>query len=134
MKTYHEVKFKHDTKTTHPNFKRNTLAYLQPDFKSLLRKYIKAIEALETPVVSLTVGHAIVHPEDAFVKKVGRELAESKLEIKDFVMHVEDNPEYYFMMFEREENRLEYSIGAKLYKDSKKFRITSISVYDERGM
>ena len=133
MKTYHEVKFKHDTKTAHPCFKRNTLAYIQPDFKSLLRKYIKAIEALETPVVKLTVGLAIVHPEDNFVKKVGRELAESKLDIKDFVMYVEDHPEYYFMVFEREENRLEYSISAKLYKDSKKFRITSVGVYDDRG-
>ena len=133
MKTYHEVKFKHETKGHHTFLKRHTLAYLQPDFKSLLRKYIKAIEALETPVVPLTVGFAIVHPEDHFVKRVGRKLAETKLDIKEFNMQVTDHEDFYYFSFTREENRLEYSISAKLYKDSKKFRITNVTVFDERG-
>lgn len=70
-----------------PKEDRRTFAFELPDYELIETEVMKSItDTFHVPVVSFKVGVAKCHPNDSYVKVIGRQTAESKMESIEFVI------------------------------------------------
>lgn len=111
--------------------RRSTVALEVPHVLEILqemrKQYTKSI--LSIPKITVNIGAALVHPTDQFNKRLGRELALSRMkpvemEIRSHGMY-ENMTDAIWLVLTGEDTEIgvHYSLNVKIYRDSGLMRI-----------
>ena len=99
-------------------------------FQELRKQFTKS--CLKRPVITVNIGGAFVHAKDAFNKKLGRSLAQSRIKPLEMNIEVGDyqhSDEAIWIVLRGIDRSLEvaYTVTMKVYRDSGESRIMGIS-------
>ena len=98
-------------------------------FQELRKQFTKS--CMKLPKIVVSIGGAFVHEKDSFNKKLGRELATSRIKPVEMSIEVGDyqtNEESIYIVLRGVDNALEvaYTVTMKVYRDSGDSRIMAI--------
>jgi hypothetical protein len=110
---------------------RSTVVLEKPDVSMLMQKIRQLYTDLTPPKVVVNIGCSKAHPKDPYNKKVGRDLATSRM--KPIEMQIENPNPYTGLATEGHlcliltgidtELNVYYSLNVKIYKDSLQLRV-----------
>jgi hypothetical protein len=95
--------------------------------QEMRKQYTRSV--LSIPKITVQIGSALVHPDDQFNKRLGRQLALSRMKpvemkIRSHVMY-ENMQDAIWLILEGEdkETQVHYSLNVKIYRDSGQMRV-----------
>lgn len=112
----------------------STVVLEKPHVLEVLQEMRKQFtkSCLQIPKITVNIGSACVHPGDQFNKKLGRQIAESRLKPIQCTIRTGEYQNFsdaIHLVLEGvdDEHQVKYDINVKIYRDSGEMRVMQVS-------
>ena len=119
-----------------PRKRVGTIVLDRPLGSELLNAYANSILNVENPLIAINIGAAFVRWDDQLNKKVGRELAQSRMKPITFEVklnRIDDKAAWYHLVGKDADLGVQYTVTAKVYRGDKNLRIMGVQTYENRA-
>jgi hypothetical protein len=127
-----KINYIHNNLESPSNYRvRSTIAY--QDFNT--EEFIQNLHDFQSDDqngalgINLMLGYSLVHPDDQYIKRYGREIAEDSMKVHPFkmlrILYMDGYDHYTLQSFD---NNYKLSLTLKIYQDSKRLRVVGCNV------